>query len=183
VRKLARKYDLPVAEKDESQEICFVEDNNYGRFLKENYPDAVKPGPILDLKGNIVGQHEGIAFYTIGQRKGIGAHLGEPKYVVRIDPSMNAVIIGNNNDTLGKELFAEPVTFVSGIAPLEPIEITAKIRYNCEEAKARLIIVSREQKVDNRAHVVFDRPQRSITPGQAVVFYQGEEVLGGGIIN
>ncbi|MDD4179377.1 MAG: tRNA 2-thiouridine(34) synthase MnmA [Candidatus Margulisbacteria bacterium] len=178
VRKLAKKYKLPVAEKPESQEICFVEDDDYGRFLKEALPDGFRPGQILDVSGKVVGEHQGIAFYTIGQRKGIGAHKGEPKYVVGIDPQKNAVIIGDDKDTLKSELVAEDVTFISGEAPAGPLDIRAKIRYNSKEAEAvvRLIgglVVS----------VKFKEPQRAVTPGQSVVFYKGDEVLGGGIIS
>ena len=174
VRKLAKKFNLSVADKPESQEICFIEDDDYGRFIREQAPELVKPGEIVDLAGNIVGRHEGIAFYTIGQRKGVGAHRGEPKYVIGIDPENNRVIIGDNKDTLKSELSAEDITFISGEIPTGPLEITAKIRYNSTEAAATLL-------PDGR--VVFKQPQRAVTPGQSVVFYQGEEVLGGGIIS
>ncbi|MFA5839513.1 MAG: tRNA 2-thiouridine(34) synthase MnmA [Candidatus Margulisiibacteriota bacterium] len=185
VRRKAKQLNLPVADKVESQEICFIEDDDYVRFIKEKCPEAVKPGPIVDLSGKVVGQHEGIAFYTIGQRKGIGAHLGEPKYVVRIDAPHNTVVIGNDNDTLGKELTAREVNFISGVVPTESLNITAKIRYNSLEADATLTINGKgntESRSENIAQIVFKQPQRSITPGQAVVFYQNDEVLGGGII-
>jgi len=172
VRKKAKELKLPVADKEESQEICFIEDDDYGRFIRENAPGMVRPGPILDQAGNKVGEHEGVAFYTIGQRKGIGHHKGEPKYVIAIDPKQNAVIIGDDNDLLKTELQADDLSFISGAAPLAPLEITAKIRYNSTEAEAIL----------DKAKVVFRKPQRAITPGQSVVFYQGEEVIGGGII-
>lgn len=181
VRKLAKKYDLPVAEKEESQEICFVEDDDYGRFIKENCPEAVKPGPIMDKAGNIIGQHDGIAFYTLGQRKGIGSHKSLPKYVVALDRKKNAVIIGDQEDTFGKELTANNVSFISGKAPDKPLEIKAKIRYNSPEEEA--VLYPQEKKEDKeKAKVVFKKLQRAITPGQSVVFYMGEEVLGGGII-
>lgn len=174
VRKAARKLKLPVADKKESQEICFVEDDDYIRFLKEQCPETVRLGPILDQMGKVIGEHAGIAFYTIGQRKGIGAHRGEPKYVIGIDPEKNAVIIGDDKDSLKKELTAEDLSFVSGKAPASPLSVRAKIRYNSHEEEA---ILYPEGKV------VFTKPQRAITPGQSVVFYQGDEVLGGGIIN
>lgn len=182
VRKMAKDFGLPVAEKAESQEICFVDDDDYGRFLKEVYPEAVKPGPILDKDGNIVGMHGGIAFYTLGQRKGIGAHQAMPKYVIQIDREKNIIVIGDNEDTFGKELTAKQVNFIGGSVDRllggREMEVTAKIRYNSAEAKAvvRLLgglVVS----------VEFEEPQRSITPGQSVVFYKGDEVIGGGIIN
>ncbi|MFH1684197.1 MAG: tRNA 2-thiouridine(34) synthase MnmA [Candidatus Margulisiibacteriota bacterium] len=177
VRKIAKDMDLPVAEKAESQEICFVEDDDYGRFLKEVYPEAVKPGPILDKNGNIVGMHGGIAFYTLGQRKGVGAHKGLPKYVVEIDREKNLIVIGDQEDTLGKELIADQVNYVSGEAPSKALEVTAKIRYNSPEEDAILYPMG-----EGKAKVEFKKHQRSITPGQSVVFYKGEEVLGGGII-
>jgi len=174
VRKKAKELGLPVAAKRESQEICFVEDGDYGKFLRELIPDAVKPGPILDRQGNVVGMHRGIAFYTIGQRKGLGHHRGNPKYVVEIDPEKNAIIIGDDKDTLRQELAAEEISFISGKTPAKPLAISAKIRYQSSEAEAMLYPGGR---------VVFHKPQRAVTPGQSVVFYQGEEVIGGGIIN
>jgi tRNA-specific 2-thiouridylase len=179
VREKARELELNVAEKEESQEICFIEDDDYGRYIRENIPDAVKPGPILDKSGKVVGEHQGIAFYTIGQRKGIGAHKGEPKYVIALDPERNAVIIGDDRDLMRSELLAEDVTFISGEWPTGSLDITAKIRYNSVEAEAVLHVGDEGQKV----RVVFKEPQRAVTPGQSVVFYKGDEVLGGGIIS
>jgi tRNA-specific 2-thiouridylase len=179
VRKRAKELKLPVADKKESQEICFIEDDDYVRFLKEKVPEAVKPGPILDREGNVVGEHEGIAFYTIGQRKGVGAHKGQPKYVIGIDPVKNAVIIGDDEDTLKSELKAEAVSFISGEIPSEPLAVTAKIRYNSTEAEAVLLPGGE----GNGVRVEFEEPQRAVTPGQSVVFYKGDEVIGGGIIS
>jgi len=176
VRRIAKDLKLPVHDKEESQEICFVEDDDYGRFLKEVYPEAVQPGPIVDKSGNKVGQHDGIAFYTLGQRKGIGSHKGQPKYVIGIDRESNSIIIGDDIDTLGTELIADQVNYVSGKLPEKPLNVMAKIRYNSQEEEAVLY-------PGDRVKVVFSEPQRSITPGQSVVFYKGEEVLGGGIIS
>lgn len=176
VRKIAKDLKLPVHDKEESQEICFVEDDDYGRFLKEVYPEAVQPGPIVDKNGKKVGQHEGIAFYTLGQRKGIGSHRGMPKYVIKIDRENNTIVIGNDIDTLGTELMADQVSYISGKAPDKPLNVMAKIRYNSPEEEAVLY-------PGDRAKVIFKEPQRSITPGQSVVFYQGDEVIGGGIIS
>ncbi|MFC1511292.1 tRNA methyl transferase PRC-barrel domain-containing protein, partial [Candidatus Margulisiibacteriota bacterium] len=179
---LAKKFKLPVHDKAESQEICFIEDDDYGRFLKEVYPESVKPGKIKDNQGNIVGQHEGIAFYTLGQRKGIGSHKSKPKYVIRIDREENTIIVGDQDDTLGKELVAEQVNYIDGEMERwkdgESLEIAAKIRYNSSEAEAILYPLAHD-----KARVVFKKLQRSITPGQSVVFYKGDEVLGGGIIS
>jgi len=173
VREKAKALDLSVADKAESQEICFVEDDDYGRFIRENAPELVKPGEIVDQDGRVVGRHEGIAFYTIGQRKGVGHHCGAPKYVIGIDPARNEVIIGDDRETLQSELTATDLSFISGVFPSGPVEITAKIRYNSAEAPATLF-------PDGK--VVFCEPQRAVTPGQSVVFYQGEAVIGGGII-
>ncbi|MCX5750571.1 MAG: tRNA 2-thiouridine(34) synthase MnmA [Candidatus Saganbacteria bacterium] len=175
VRKIAKKQKLHVHDKKESQEICFVEDNDYIRFLKEVAPEVIKPGPILDKNGAKVGEHEGIAFYTLGQRKGIGAHRGEPKYVVKIDAERNAIIIGDQEELLGTELMVGEINYILGEAPKGPMEVTAKIRYNSREAESVLY-------PGERARLIFKEPQRAITPGQSVVFYKGEEVVGGGII-
>lgn len=183
VRKLARKFKLPVHDKKESQEICFIEDDNYVRFLKEVCPESVKPGPILDKQGNIVGMHGGIAFYTIGQRKGIGAHRGNAKYVIRINREQNAIVIGDREDLFSSELIAEQISFVSGEIPSEPVEVTAKIRYNSPEEKAIIYPEHGTQSTEHKAQVRFKRPQRAITPGQSVVFYREDEVVGGGVIS
>ncbi|HTY13131.1 MAG TPA: tRNA 2-thiouridine(34) synthase MnmA [Candidatus Omnitrophota bacterium] len=176
VRELANKFKLPVAEKPESQDICFVEDNDYGSFLRKHLPDAVRPGPILDRSGNIVGEHNGIIHYTIGQRSGIGAHTGR-KYVTAIDPASNTVTIGEDADLFKDTLIASNVTTVSGEFFKTPVEVAAKVRYNSAEAGGKLFPIDKD-----RIELKFNKPQRAITPGQSVVFYQGEAVLGGGII-
>ncbi len=175
-RQIAKEYKLPVHDKKESQEICFVEDDNYGRFLKENIPEAVVPGNILDQSGKVVGRHNGIIFYTIGQKKGIGAH-GSRKFVTNIDVKNNTITIGDDSDLLKYSLTADNLTFTSGIIPKGKIDLAAKIRYNSKEEPATLEIK------DGIAYVRFKEKQRAITPGQSVVFYNGEEVLGGGIID
>ncbi|MFH2034333.1 MAG: tRNA 2-thiouridine(34) synthase MnmA [Candidatus Margulisiibacteriota bacterium] len=175
VRKIAKDLGLPVADKADSQEICFVEDNDYARFLKETMPECVKPGPILDMSGKVVGQHQGIAFYTIGQKKGIGAHTGR-KYVVKIDAKNNTIVIGDDSDLFKKELTASQLNFISGTVPDKPLAVAARIRYNSPEEPAVLEIDG------DCAKVRFAKPQRAVTPGQSVVFYQEDEVIGGGII-
>ncbi len=177
VRKIAKDLNLPVHDKKESQEICFIEDDDYVRFIKENVPEAVKPGNIINEKGNIVGRHEGIAFYTIGQRKGIGAHFGLPKYVIKIDKDNNTIIIGDQKELENNIVVAQNVTLISGTLPSKQMEISAKIRYNCPEAKGLLTRLD-----DSIFKIEFESPQRAITPGQSVVFYKGDEVLGGGLI-
>jgi len=176
VRKIAGELKLPVAKKKESQEICFVEDDDYGRFLKDKISETAKPGPIIDKTGREIGRHEGIIHYTIGQRKGIGAHAAK-KYVTGIDLEKNAIIIGEDSDLLEKELVATKLNFISGIFPKKHIDLSAKVRYNGPDAPAELIPLN-----GKRIKVRFQKPQRAVTPGQSVVFYKGEEVIGGGII-
>jgi len=176
-RRMAAKLGLAVANKPESQEICFVENRDYPGFIKQHAPEAAVTGPILDSEGNEIGRHEGIAFYTIGQRKRIGIAAGKPLYVIAIDPTRNAIIVGRNEDLLASELDAEDVNYISDEIPGEPIAVTAKVRYNMKDARALFTPLAGGQ-----AHIRFDTPQRAITPGQAVVCYQGESVVAGGTI-
>lgn len=178
VREIARRIGLTVAEKPDSQEICFVEDDDYGRFIQQMRPDDIKEGYFIDTKGCILGKHKGIAFYTIGQRKGLGLSLGKPMYVVDIDAENNVVVLGDENEVFDDQLTAGDLNFIPFDRLEQPIEVTAKIRYNSKEVPATIYPVDDGAKVK----VVFDRPQRAITPGQAVVFYQGDIVVGGGII-
>ncbi len=178
VRAMARQQGLPVADRAESQDLCFLVDNDYRRFLQAQAPETVQPGPILDTTGRIIGQHKGLPFYTIGQREGLGIAAPEALYVMRIDVARNALVAGAKADLGQRELAATEVNYVSGRIPDEPLEITAKIRYQAVEAEALLT------PLDNgRARVIFAQPQRDITPGQGVVFYQGQTVLGGGTIS
>lgn len=177
-RRMASKLGLAVATKPESQEICFVEDRKYPEFLKSVAPEIARPGPILDTKGQVIGEHKGIAFYTIGQRKGLGIALGEPMYVVRINPERNAIVIGRNEDLYSRTLVAKDLNFISIENLQEQIVVTAKIRYNMKDSPAILAPLP-----NGEALVTFDKPQRAITPGQAVVCYRGEEVVGGGTID
>jgi len=177
VRRMAAERGLKVAEKPESQEICFVTDNNYRNFLRDNVGEEIKPGPFLDLEGNEIGRHAGIAFYTIGQRRGLGLAMGERVYVVSIDPARNAVIIGNEEALDRNSLIAGDINYIAveGITGVEKLE--AQIRYKGKPDPATVTPIS-----GSRLRVDFDQPQRAITPGQAVVFYRGEELLGGGTI-
>ena len=174
VRHLAMKLGLPVADKEESQEVCFIPDNNYRRFLSERLPS--EPGEIFNVQGQELGGHQGIAFYTVGQRHGLGLALGKRLYVAKIDAARNALIVGSEDELLDNSLYANTVSYISGQEPDKPTAITAKIRYRSPEAAATLL------PQGTGALVLFDQSQRAITPGQAVVFYQGEVVLGGGII-
>lgn len=177
VRNIARKLNIPVGEKPESQEICFIPDNDYGRFVSFRYPEHVRPGPIKDVHGQVIGKHKGIAYYTIGQRRKLGIATGEPMYVIALDPTTNSVIVGGKSQVFSSSCAAIDVNFIA-IDRLETkLEVEAKIRYTATPVKA-VIAPGPNQSVK----VLFKQPVRAITPGQAVVFYQGELVIGGGTI-
>ncbi|MBU7007902.1 tRNA 2-thiouridine(34) synthase MnmA [Phosphitispora fastidiosa] len=177
VRRMAENYKLGVAHKPESQEICFVTDNNYHRFLREKAGEEINPGPFLDTQGKVLGQHEGMAYYTVGQRKGLGITFGEPMYVVALDPARNAVILGKNDEVFGTELLSGDNNMILFDKITAPLAVQAKIRYSAKPAEA--VITPRES---GRMKLKFSEPQRAITPGQAVVYYLGDWVVGGGTI-
>ena len=177
VRQLAREMGLPVAEREESQELCFITRGDYRDFLRRYAPEAIRPGPIYDREGNLLGTHKGLPFYTIGQRRGLGIPYGEPLYVIDIDVERNALIVGTAEELSKRGLLARQVNYISGQEPETPLSLKAKIRYQAPEVDATLYPLP-----GNTAEVIFREPLRGITPGQAVVFYRGEEVLGGGII-
>jgi len=178
VRRLAAKYGFVTAEKPDSQEICFVYDNDYGRFLQERVPEAIQPGPIFNTRGQVVGEHKGLPLYTVGQRKGLGLTTSKPVYVTALDPERNAVIVGEDEETYQGGLLASDMNWIALQSLQEPIRCTAKIRRMAEEAPC---VVYPEE--GGGVRVRFEEPQRAITPGQAVVFYQGQWVLGGGTID
>ncbi len=176
VRAMARERELPVAEREESQEICFTM-GDYRPFLRKQ-PDLVfEPGAIVNVEGEVIGQHKGLPAYTIGQRGGLGIAARHPLYVLEIDTHRNALVVGPRRYLARQELMAKEVNFVSGKPPLEPVEITAKIRYRAPEVEATLTYAGGDE-----VGVRFVKPQPAITPGQGVAFYQGEIVIGGGII-
>jgi len=177
VRQMARERGLPVAEREESQELCFLADGDYRRFIRDYAPEAVRPGPILDTAGHVLGEHAGLPLYTIGQRRGLGIALGKPVYVLKLDPEQNALIVGSDEALHRRELYVHSVNYVAGEPPHGPVEITAKVRSTAPETPAMLTPLE-----GDRAIVEFREPVRAIAPGQAVVFYDGEVVLGGGII-
>jgi tRNA-uridine 2-sulfurtransferase len=185
-RARAREFGLRVSEKLESQDLCFIADGNYRNFIKRNIPDSLAPGPIFDTAGRQLGTHAGLPFYTIGQRKGLGLAVGEPLYVLALDPARNAVIVGRAEELGQRELVARAVNWISGHTLTGSLRVTAKIRYRAAEVAATLTPTpvpspaSRGGEIGVR--VIFDQPLRDITPGQAVVFYQNEVCLGGGII-
>ncbi len=166
---------LPYEEVLESQEICFVTQKGYQAFLLENRKEARAPGKIVTESGEAIGEHAGVAFYTIGQRRGLHVSLGERMYVTRLDPEKREVVVGKERPC--RELMAGDLVWGGHDAPVDPIRVTGKMRYRSAGAEAMLIPT---QQGDVR--LLFDTPQRSITPGQSVVFYQKDEIIGGGII-
>ena len=177
VRAIARKKGLPVANKPESQEICFVPGNDYGAFLKKQIPQIAKPGPIVNKESKVIGKHQGIIFYTVGQRKGMGIAARHPLYVISIDKKSNTVVAGKKEDAYSKELIVDSLSFISNKAPKMPFRAKVKIRYLHPAASARILPEGK-----NKVRVKFNRPQWAVTPGQAAVFYQGNTVLGGATI-
>ncbi len=177
VRRIAGDLGLPPAEEGESQEICFTHNGGYRAFVAARMPGVSRPGPIENRQGNILGEHRGIINYTIGQRRGIGIAASEPFYVIDIDAERNAVVVGSKAEIYRKELTAKEVNWIAIDPPAQPIEVEAKIRYLHTAARAILSPVD-----DSRVKVTFEQPQMAITPGQAVVFYDGNVIMGGGII-
>ena len=183
VREVARHSNLAVAEKAESQEICFVPDGDYSGFIDryleaEGGSDRLPPaGEIVDEHGAIVGKHSGIHRYTIGQRRGIGIAKERPLYVLGIDAAKNQVMVGEQEELLSSEFVAAGVNWIAYDNPANPIQAKVRIRYRHNEAPATITPLE-----NNRVRVNFDAPQRAITPGQATVFYEGDEVIGGGWI-
>jgi tRNA-specific 2-thiouridylase len=184
VREIAYKHNLPVAGKQESYEICFVHDNDYRRFLRENVPNIseVTPKGKFVLHGETVGTHDGTPFYTIGQRKGLGLSIPshpEPLYVTGLDVINNVVELGDDEELFSDELTVHSLNLMKySSLGKQGIPITAKIRYKDEGAAAMLYQID-----DDHARVKFDSPRRAITPGQSAVFYEGDDVVGGGIIS
>jgi tRNA-specific 2-thiouridylase len=207
VRNLARKFNLAVMDKLGSQEICFLPDADYRRFLKHrlqrlenaDYTDTLKPGDIVDKLDNVLGQHKGIAFYTIGQREGLGIAKGYPLYIIKIDPRNNRITVGKKEDAYATEFIIkephfilEPINAVRGKASETPdgclwqpasngvkkkVAAKVRIRYNHKEAQAEIVLL------EDKIKVKFKKPQFAITPGQSAVFYDKDIVLGGGIID
>ena len=177
IRAMAAEANLPVANKPDSQEICFIPDDNYRKFVA----DRVKPRPgnLVSIGGEALGQHPGIQFFTIGQRRGLGlrGNTERPLYVTRIDADSNEVVLGNEEDLFSSTLWASRVSYVSDAPPDEPLRVTAKIRYRAKRRPATVIPIDADA-----AEIRFDEPQRAVTPGQAVVFYDGDRILGGGYI-
>ena len=174
---MARARGLPVSDRPDSQDLCFLGDGEYRDFLARHAPGAAQPGPILDTAGRKLGEHRGLPYYTIGQRKGLGIAAPRPLYVLALDRSRNAVVVGTAEELGRRKLTAADVTYINGQPPEGPLPVTAKIRYKAPGAAATLVPLP-----GGRALVHFDEPLRDITPGQGVVFYVGDVVLGGGTI-
>ncbi len=177
VREMASAFGLAVADKPDSQEICFIPDDDYKRFLAEHKAVEDNPGPIYDVSGKKLGDHQGLANFTVGQRKGLGVTAGRPLYVVELDTERNALIVGDDRDVYADGLLAEDINYIAVESPAEPMRVMARVRYHAREVPAMLSPLP-----DGGARLDFDEPERAVTPGQSVVFYDGDEVVGGGII-
>jgi tRNA-specific 2-thiouridylase len=178
VRDKARALGLVTADKPESQEICFIPDDDYRGFLRARMPEAFRPGPIVDARGRVLGEHRGVANYTVGQRRGLGLSAGRPLYVTALDPDRNAVVVGGDHEVLAERLWAAQVNLISRASLDEPVRVTAKIRHGHVPAGATIRPVQGGALVEVR----FETPQRGVSPGQSVVFYDGDLVVGGGVI-
>ncbi|HIT89878.1 MAG TPA: tRNA 2-thiouridine(34) synthase MnmA [Candidatus Merdenecus merdavium] len=177
IRELAKGINLRIANKPDSQEICFIPDHDYASFIEESTDKKIEEGNFVDSKGNIIGRHKGITHYTVGQRKGLGLSMGHPVFVLEIRPETNEVVIGESEEVFAKGLYANQLNFMS-VEDLEgEKQVIAKIRYNHNGSPCTIKKVSKDEVL-----CIFEEPQRAITPGQAVVFYDGEYVLGGGTI-
>ena len=177
IRALAWNFGLPAAARNESQDLCFLAGEDYRDFIRRNAPEMARSGPILTRAGRSLGEHQGLAYYTIGQRKGLGISSPVPLYVLAKDAAANTLVVGVEAELGESELLAEEVNWIAGEAPGGPFRAQVKTRYTAKEAWAEVTPLGAD-----RAAVHFEAPQRDITPGQAAVFYAGEVVLGGGLI-
>jgi tRNA-specific 2-thiouridylase len=175
VRRLAAELGLPTANRRESQDVCFIPGNDYRSFVAGRI--SSRPGDIVDITGKVLGRHDGLARYTVGQRHGLGLASTQQLYVLKLDADSNRLVVGTRDHLLSNRLIASKLSWVSGEAPKEPISVTAKVRYKAPEVAAEI------RPSDGVIEVLFAEPQLAIAPGQSVVFYQGDIVLGGGIID
>lgn len=181
VRELARNLGLKTAEKKESQEICFIPDNDYRRYLRERAPEQVAAyahGEFVDSAGAVLGEHQGVPFYTVGQRKGLGLAVGRPIFITQINPDTNTITLGEEDELLRTEFMTSSVNWIAEHRPVDGRALTCKIRYRDAGAEARLYDAQ-----EHTVRVQFSEAQRAITPGQSAVFYDGEVVIGGGVID
>lgn len=177
VRAHAERLGLSVADKPDSQEICFVPDGNTARFVERHAPAVPAAGEIVDADGHVLGEHRGVHHFTVGQRKGLGISSRAPMYVLKLEPVDQRVVVGAREDLGSRELTATGVNWISGTAPDGPARVTARIRHRHQDAPATVAATGA-----GTAHLTFDTPQTAVSPGQAVVFYNGEDVVGGGWI-
>ncbi|MBV7275176.1 tRNA 2-thiouridine(34) synthase MnmA [Clostridium thailandense] len=178
IREIAKEIGLLVHNKKDSEEICFIPDNDHGSYIKKQVPDKVREGNFVDKQGSILGKHKGIVYYTIGQRKGLGIALGRPVFVTDINPLTNTVVLGSEEDIFKTELIAKNMNFISFDKLEETMEVEAKVRYSAKPGRAWITPLE-----DGRVKVKFENKQRAITKGQSVVFYDKEYLVGGGIID
>lgn len=178
VRRIAERFGLPTSSKKDSQDLCFLGDGDYRRFLRDHSPDVMMAGPIVMKNGEVVGEHTGLPNYTIGQRRGLGVHYPEPLYVIGMNPYRNALVVGLEADLGDRELQASRVNWVKGTPPAQHFRAGVKVRYRAPSLPADVTVLE-----DGRIHVVFDEPVRGITPGQGAILYDGDICLGGGIID
>ena len=180
IRRLAAAAGLPNAGKPDSQDICFIPTGDYREFLRQRTDAA--PGDIVDAAGNILGRHDGIQYFTVGQRRGLGLPGGsDPRFVIRLEPDTRQVVVGPESGLYSPTLYAAPVSWIAGAPPPDGTPVTVKIRYKFSEAPATITSIADCDGVPG-VRAQFAEPQRAITPGQAAVFYQGDTVLGGGPI-
>jgi tRNA-specific 2-thiouridylase len=177
VRQIAKDTGLPTSARTESQEICFIPGDDYAAFL-DKFISADSPGPIIDNEENILGRHRGIRYFTVGQRRGLGITAPEPLYVTAIAPEKNAVVVGSKEQTYTETLVADDLNWISGNPPSFPLNIKARIRYRHPEVEATVTPLD-----DTSVNVKFYAPQMAAAPGQSVVFYDGDTVIGGGTIS
>lgn len=177
VRRMAREFGLPAAERAESQEVCFIPDNDYRAFLRETAPHMLKQGEMVLTDGTVVGRHDGIAFFTVGQRRRLGVSAGERLYVVRVEPETNRVVLGRRDALLARGALVSDVSFIPFDKLTNRMRVAAKIRYRSASVPSVI-----EPDDNGSVRVIFDHPVAGVCPGQAAVFYDGEIVVGGGVI-
>lgn len=177
VRQIAAEHKLPVADRKDSQDLCFLAGEDYREFLRRNAPAAMQSGAMVDLSGRYLGQHQGLPFYTIGQRKGLGSYSGEPRYVLAKDISTNTLVLGSKDELGFDSLVAGQASWIAEAPPANEFLGEVKIRYKATAARCTITLMD-----DARFQAQFERPLIDITPGQAAVIYQGDQCLGGGII-